>query len=500
MAKMPWEEDQSSTAAAKPATTPGKPWESGDEYTTPPAGNTAPTAGEYFDLPVLGRQPTLGTFLRQAPTEPGLSGHVARTGLGILQGFAGPFEWAAQQTGISRAVPESVRKTAKDVQQSTERGGAEGTIGEMVGGAFNPVSRAIRPIQGLNEIGGPTMRALSRIGQSTIAGAIGGATAQPGNTKEGGEVGGVLGAILGAPGAAAARLGYSNVQQLAGRMLDRAPFVRGMFDSLKSAGEAGFNRFWYGHALKPINGKVPPTAGFKGAEDVADQIGNALDRATMGMWLDARPGTPVLPALQRTVQVARTNITDEGAWNAYQATIARLVTTPLQNSGGRLGSADFQAITSNLATAVRAIKPTSEGARSLRSELDQFRMRLLDNASGGDPTAYRQARRAWSIFATGRDSVPVGSKDGIFSPDDLAKEIDKREPGRYGTGQATNQGIANAAQEALFAPTRAARGAAQGRPLTQPQDWAGRAAAAAAPLEPQQQLQPQTYPGVIPGL
>lgn len=497
MVKMPWEED--TPTSAQPATTAGKPWESGDEYTTPPKGSGAPQGGEYFDLPVLGRQPTLGTFLQQTPTQPGLAGHVARTGLGVLQGFAGPFEWAAQETELSRYAPKSVRDTAKQVQQTANQSGFEGLGGEMIGGIFNPVSRAIRPVQALNEIGGPTVRALTRIGQSALAGAIGGATAQPGNTKEGAEVGGILGTVMGAPGAIASRLGYSNLQQLANRTLDRVPFVRSMFDSLKSAGEAGFNRFWYGHALQPIGGKVPSTAGFRGTEEVADQIGNALDKATAGMWFNAPIGSTAFAALQNTARVARTNITDTGAWNAYQDTIKRLVTDRLQATGGRIGAADFQAMTSNLAAVIRDIKPTSEGARSLRAELDQFRMRMLDNASGGNPAAYRQARRAWSIYATGRDSVPVGSKDGIFSPDDLAKEIDKREPGRYGTGQATNQGIANAAQEALFAPTRAARGAAAGRPLTQPEDFAGRASAAAAPMEQPRQL-PETYRGITPGL
>lgn len=483
--------DEPKTSGLPPGFKVDQPQQTQQTTSSPPAG--------YFDMPLLGRQPTFSTFLQQAPTQPGLAGHVARSGLGVIQGFAGPLEWAAQQTGLNRVVPESVSRTAKEVLQSSQRGGLESLGGEMVGGVFNPISRAIRPIKVLNEIGGPALRSIMRFAQSVGAGALGGATAQPGNTKEGAEWGGILGGILGVPGAAAAKLGYGNVQQMADRMLDRIPFVKGMVDSLKSAGEAGFNRFWYGHALKPINGKTPAEAGFKGMEDVSNQIGAALDKATQGMWFDGSIGSTAFAALQRTTQVARNNITDSGAWDAYQDTIKRLVTDRLQQTGGRLGPADFQAITSNLATVVRDIKPTSEGARSLRAELDQFRMRMLDNASGGDPAAYKEARRAWAIYATGRDSVKLGSKDGIFSPEELAKEIDKRSggPNVYGIGQARDQGIANAAQQALFAPTRAARGAAAGRLLNQPQDWAGRVAAGGAPLE--QPRQP-SYQQVIPGL
>lgn len=446
------------------------PWDE-TKYTTPPVSD--PPKEEPEDQ-------SLGAFLRQVPEEKGVWGPIDRFGLGVIQSAVGPLEQGAKWTGLDKKLPSDMQQRLGELQKASQ--GPMGTAGEIAGVFTNPLYRVIRPIQALNEIGGPAVRAISRIAQSTIAGGIGGAISQPGDTKSQAGWGAAIGGALGLPGATAAALGFPNVQALAGRITNRIPFVRDALTALKAGGEAAFNRFWWGHALAPIRGRTPATGGFDGAADVERQIGTAIDRSTAGMTLDARPGTTAMAALNNTMRVARGNILDAGAWDRYNDIIRDVVVEPLGLYGGRLGPTQLRAAASNLQAAIREIRPDSEAQRTLRFELEQFRMRMLDNTLGGDRNAYRNARLAWSRFATGRDAIPLGSKDGIFSPDDLAAEIDKREPLRYGSGRARDQATVNAAQQATAMPTRAARQAAAGQPPGDPANLAARGGAAAAPV------------------
>lgn len=378
-------------------------------------------------------------------------------------------EYGAKPLGwdLTNLVPSAMQRGWDVLSQRAQKGGGT-KIGEGVGSTLPFVFGGAGPTvaRGIGR-GAATLWDIFRTG--TLPAALQPTTGKidPKEKAEQAGIGTLFGMAGSLPGAAARALGYRDVPALFRAMESRSPeFVQKTFDAFRQLSMPTFNRAWYDHVLEPLGLKRPEEVGHAGLAALDDMIGKELDSATKTMWLDARPGTPVIPALNTTMGIARRNILDEGAWKAYQSTIRDLVVGPLQRSGGRLGSGDLQAVTSNLQAAIRGIRPTSEAQRTLRFELEQFRMRLLDNASGGDPARYRAARNAWSRFVIGREATPPTQQ--MFTPAGVLTQMDRRNPYQVPLGRAPGQDVAQAGHEALLLPGRAAQRAQQGLPPRQP--------------------------------
>lgn len=460
--RAPWDQEY---APAKPVVPAGQQSTQAD----PPA-----QGDDGFDVPILGHQPSFTSFLRNAPTEAGLSGDVSRLSLGALQGILGPFEWAEKKLGI-RDPPQAelVRKAAQT---------PEGELGQVGGALFNPVNRLVgaiaKPIEWAGDAAGElpaigrAIRTASRVVRGAVSGGLGAATAQPDQRGKDITAGTVVGGLMGVPGAAASHLGFENVQQLASR-LGRLPVVDKIIDALRSTGEGRFNTTWLNHALEPISGGSVTTAGFDAIHEVGRRIGGVIERATAGMSLPSSPA--VLGAIQRSVSQAANSVLDSNARAAFSRTIDETVLAPLQRIGSLAGD-EFTSVVSNLGARIREIPGRTDAQRELRSALEDFRMTLINNAQGGNQRLWRLARQAWSRFAPARDAAR-GTKDGVFSPDGLADKLEGRTPAST-TVRPPDLRIANQAQQAMVSPARAATQAIRGQPLTQPQDWASRVAAA----------------------
>lgn len=416
------------------------------------------------DAPDLG---PLGPYL----DDPTLAGTVVRAGAGFMQGVVDPLEAAAQPFGLERALPQRVQDRLGLMRQISQ--GGAGRAGRLAGTVLNPGNWLVPEIRG--------MGALGTLAQSVGRGALG-ALSEPAEQAPGeslgaaklrqAEGGGAIGGLLGIPGSAARAMGFSSAQVL-GKWL---PFI----DRLKRLSLPSFNRTWLSHALEPI-GETEAGSGFAAMDDAASKIGGALDRATAGMSLRMSPET--FRGLSGAVEAARRNMNDQ-TYQRYRAEIQRLLVGRLRG-GSSLTPSELQSVTSDLAASIRAIRPSSDENRTLRAELEEFRTALFDHATGTaeQKQAYARARDAWRRYAVLRDAVPLGSPDGLSTWDDVAREINRRET-RYARGTATDQAMANQAQQSLLRAGAAARQASGGLPLSEPQLFAqpgGALAAGAAP-------------------
>lgn len=429
---------------------------------------------------------------------PGWGGTARKFQAGLAQGFAlDPIEKAGELTGIGQNPP----KWLEDRLEATRKAAGTttpGEIGRVAGSVFNPLWRFLPAIKA-TEYAGPAARALAKLATSVYQGAVG-AAAQPTGAKTPAEAvrqtipqletGGAIGGAVGAPGTIASTLGYESLQQPIREVLRDLPLEFRRIERLRNLSRPAFTRWWHEQSVAPIGGKVPGVASKATMDKVGLQIGGALDNATRNMTFDAT-NPAVRQALTNTRINSMLNLATSGdAAAAYKDTLDRLVINPLVVNGGKLDSKGLQTITSNLDAHIRAINPgTSPDQALLKRELENFRMSILDNATGtpAEKQAYARARQAWRIHATGRDSQPLGEPHGHIDPDQVARELDRRDPLRYPYGGGPRgapdriQSGVNAAQQALGNMRGAARRGAAGKPLTQPEDYAAPTARAVAP-------------------
>lgn len=429
---------------------------------------------------------------------PGWRGTIPKFAAGIAQGAAlDPIEKVGELTGIGQNPPDWLEQRLAAMRKAAGTT-TPGEFGRVMGTFANPLWRFLPKIP-VTEFAGPTARALAKLGTSIYQGAVGGA-AQPTGAKTPAEAakqtvpqlvaGGAIGGALGAPGAVAARAGYESLQQPIREVLRDLPLEFRRIERLRNLSRPAFTRWWHQQSVAPIGGKVPGVASKATMEKVSLQIGGALDNATRNMTFDATDPA-VRQALTNTRINSMLNLATSGdAGSAYKSTLDRLVINPLLASGGKLDSKGLQTITSNLDAHIRAINPgANPDAALLKRELDNFRISMLDNATGtpAEKQAYARARNAWRIHATGRDSQPLGEPHGHLDPDAIARELDRRDPLRYPYGGGPRgapdrlQSGVNAAQQALGNMRGAAKRGAQGLPLRQPEDYAAPVARAAAP-------------------
>lgn len=429
---------------------------------------------------------------------PGWRGTIPKFAAGVAQGAAlDPIEKLGELTGIGQNVPDWLEKRLQGLRTAAGTT-TPGEVGRVMGTFANPLWRFLPKIP-VTEFAGPTARALAKLGTSIYQGAVGGA-AQPTGAKTPAEAakqtvpqlaaGGAIGGALGAPGAAAAQAGYESLQQPIREVLRDLPLEFRRIERLRNLSRPAFTRWWHEQSVAPIGGKVPGVASKATMDNISMQIGGALDAATRNMTFDAT-NPAVRQALTNTRVNSMLNLATSGdAAAAYKDTLDRLVINPLVVNGGKLDSKGLQTITSNLDAHIRAINPgTSPDQALLKRELENFRMSILDNASGtpAEKQAYTRARQAWRIHATGRDSQPLGEPHGHIDPDQVARELDRRDPLRYPYGGGPRgapdriQAGVNAAQQALGNMRGAARRGAAGKPLRQPEDYAAPTAHAVAP-------------------
>ena len=430
--------------------------------------------------------------------DPGWGGTARKFQAGLAQGFIlDPIEKLGELTGIGQNPPKWLEDRLQATREAAGRT-TPGEVGRVAGAIANPLWRFLPKIP-VTEFAGPTARALAKLGTSIYQGAVGGA-AQPTGAKTPAEAakqtvpqlvaGGAIGGALGAPGAVAARAGYESLQQPIREVLRDLPLEFRRIERLRNLSRPAFTRWWHEQSVAPIGGKVPGVASKATMDNISMQIGGALDNATRNMTFDATDPA-VRQALTNTRINSMLNLATSGdAGSAYKSTLDRLVINPLLASGGKLDSKGLQTITSNLDAHIRAINPgANPDAALLKRELDNFRISMLDNATGtpAEKKAYTRARNAWRIHATGRDSQPLGEPHGHLDPDAIARELDRRDPLRYPYGGGPRgqpdrlQAGVNAAQQALGNMRGAAKRGAQGLPLRQPEDYAAPVARAAAP-------------------
>lgn len=504
-------DDQPPWATRKYSTPP--PSTPGQDATAAPSRGDIPGTSKYDQPPPSPPPPPPPSdpFIRDL-TDPGWQGSLARGAAGVTQGFIlDPAEKLGELTGIGQNPP----KWLEDRLQATREAAGQTTPGEIgrVGGAVaNPLWRFLPAIKA-TEYAGPTARALTKLATSIYQGAVGGA-AEPTGAKTPAEAvkqtvpqllqGGAIGGALGAPGAAAARLGYENVQQPVREILRDMPLEFRRLERLRNLSKPAFTRWWHEQSLEPIGGKVPGGSGKEVMDKVGMQIGGALDNATALMSFDMNKPA-VRGALAKVRGDSAINLASSGnALNEYNRVINDLVTGPLVINGGRLNPARLRQITSNLDAHIRAIDPGANPDQALlKRELENYRMAMFDNADGtpAQKAAYAKARQAWRIHATGRDSQPLGEPHGHLDPDAIAREMDRRNPLRYPYGGGPRgrpdslQRAVNQAQQALGNMPGAARRGKAGRPLTQPEDFARPAGAAGAVVAPTQEQrdQPLSY-------
>lgn len=428
---------------------------------------------------------------------PGWRGTVPKFAAGVAQGALDPIEKLGELTGIGQNPPDWLEQRLAAMRKAAGTT-TPGEFGRVMGTFANPLWRFLPKIP-VTEFAGPTARALAKLGTSIYQGAVGGA-AQPTGAKTPTEAvkqtipqletGGAVGAALGAPGAVASKLGYESLQQPIREVLRDLPLEFRRIERLRNLSRPAFTRWWHEQSVAPIGGKVPGVASKETMDKVGLQIGGALDNATRNMTFDAT-NPAVRQALTNTRINSMLNLATSGdATAAYKDTLDRLVINPLVVNGGKLNSKGLQTITSNLDAHIRAINPgTSPDQALLKRELENFRMSIFDNATGtpAEKQAYARARQAWRIHATGRDSQPLGEPHGHIDPDQVARELDRRDPLRYPYGGGPRgqpdrlQAGVNAAQQALGNMRGAAKRGAAGKPLRQPEDYAAPTAHAVAP-------------------
>lgn len=421
--------------------------------------------------------------------DPSWYGTIPRFAAGVAQGGGlDPVEKVGELTGIGQNPPKWLEDRLAAVREAAGKT-TPGEFGRVAGAFANPLWRLL-PAVPMAKYAPPVMHALAKLATSAYQGALGGA-AQPTGAKTPSEAlkqtatpareGGELGAVLGLPGALIAKFGYENLQQPIREVIRDLPLEFRRIGQLRNLTVPTFTRWWHEQSVAPINGKVPGKLNKATFDDIGKQIGTALDKSTANMTFDATNPT-VRQALNKTRADSAVNLaTSGGALRAYNSVVNRLWNSPLAVSGNKLTSQQLQQISSNLEAHIRLIDPSvSPDNALLKRELENFRMSVLDNATGtaAEKAAYAQARQAWRIHATGRDSQPLGEPHGHINPDLLAKELNRRDPlrfpyggGRRGFPDPLQSGVQHA-QQALFNMSGAARRGQRGVPLAQPEDYA----------------------------
>lgn len=368
--------------------------------------------------------------------------------------------------------------------EAIARGTLAGRTGRTIGQVVNPSWLALGPLDVLGMAGkyaGPVERFARPLAAKTAQGTIAGAV-MPGKDRAGqAETGAIVGAILGLPGATVRGLSFNSVQDAIRSLEEKSPrLVKSLMDTVRELNMPSFNQALYEYMVAPIKGKVPGGTGPAAMRDIETQIGNEIDRSTAAMSFvgaPTRPGVaphPAMVALDNRQLAGVTRLRTEGvAGTEYEDTINKIFRQPLANAGYRLNGAQLRAVTSDLQTAIRAIRgrKPSIANRALADELETFRMEIFQQAVGtpGAKAAWANAREAWRRFAVGRGGTPIENNPfGRFSPETVKREIGERD--RYGviSGRARDQDIIDAANQALALPGRAARDVIRGRqPLSQ---------------------------------
>lgn len=429
--------------------------------------------------------------------DPGWSGTLPRIAAGVTQGFVlDPWEKGAELTGTSLPFDPARLKATREAAGST----TPGQLGRFAGMMANPLWRLL-PAVPVTRYAGAEARALAKLLTSAYQGALGGASQPTGattpaqalkDTRGQAESGGVIGTLLGAPGALATRMGFEHLQQPIREFVRDLPLEFRRLANLRNLSKPAFTNWWHEQSVAPIGGKVPGVASKATMDKVGAQIGEAIDRASRNMTFD-----PTNPAVRTALGTARSNASinlasSGNALGAYNSIIDRLVSNPLRVVQKPLSAQELQTITSNLDAHIRLIDPSrSPDNALLKSELENYRDTMLDNASFPTPAQkkeFDQARNAWRIHAIGRDSQGTGEPHGHIDPDLVAKELDRRNPLRFPYGGGPRgmpdplQSGVEAAQKALGNMAAAARRGKSGRPLRELGNYAFPAGVEAAPL------------------
>lgn len=401
---------------------------------------------------------------------------------GLAQGEADPLAGTSSLFG-----GPDIKLDPGGQAEAIAKGTLAGRTGRAIGQVVNPSWLALGPLDALGVAGkyaGPVERfarpLASKTAQGTIAGAV-----MPGKDRTGqAETGGIIGALLGLPGATVRGLGFNSIQDAVRSLEEKSPrLVKSIMDTVREVNIPSFNRAMGEHIVAPINGKVPSGTGTAALADMEKQIGAKINDVTSRMSFAGAPkplpgsGMPVHPAMAAldAVQLKGVNrLRTEGVGGSeYEDTIQEIFRQPLANAGYRFNSAQLRAVTSDLETAARDIRarPYSVANRAVASELENFRMELINQAIGspGDKALWANAREAWRRFAVVRDATPVKDNPaGRVWPENLKTETAEREPYKIKTGKARDQEIIDAANQALLLPGRAARNVIRGRqPLSQ---------------------------------
>lgn len=488
------------------------PWAT-KKYSTPPSGGDPAGTAPRSDGPDVTKYttappspppppPPSDPFIRDLQ-DPGFSGSLARGAAGVTQGFIlDPAEKIGELTGIGQNPP----KWLEDRLEATRRAAGEtpmGEAGRITGTVANPLWRLLPEIKA-GEYSGQFTTALAKLLSNIYQGTVGGA-AQPTGAKtpseavkrtfespNGGffgpaEIGAITGGVLGLPGTIARGFGFENLQQPVHSLISALPFEFRRVLHLRDLSLPSFTRWWHQQSLEPIGGKLPQGATKETMDKVGEQIGKALDQSTALMSLDTRNPT-VSRALAKVRGDSMYNLGSSGTGSAlqsYNQIINDVVTVPLVTNAGRLNPATLRSITSNLEARIRSINPgKSSDLALLKRELENYRLAMFDNATGGNKAAYRNAREAWRRHAIGRDSQPLGEESGHLDPDQVAKELDRRNPTSYPYGGPRGkpeplQRAVNQAQKALLNTSGAARRGKAGRPLREQPMPSGAAGAVA---------------------
>jgi len=484
--KPPWQQDYAApgvvpqTAPAAPATNPQvPPWQ------------------QNYNAPAVAVTPSAASPGQPASTDPFIQdlqqNWPAQLAAGVTQGFLlDPIEKAGELTGIGQNPPKWLEDRLQATREAAGSGYA-GVGGHIAGQVANPLYWLLPELKA-PEVLGKAGQAAAKLLTGGYRGAVGGAT-QPTGAKTPGdaakatipqaETGALVGGLLAAPGALARSMGFKNVQQPLRTIVRSLPLEFRRLEHLRDLGIPNFTTWWHGHSLEPIGGRAPVEASKEAMDRVGGQIGAAIDKATRNMTFDVTDPT-VSRNLATTLGTSRLNLaTSGGALNEYNRIVNDLVTQPLSYTGGRLNSDELQQITSNLDAHIRQIQPSTPDNALLKRELENYRMTILDNASGtrSEKAAYAKAREAWRRHATGRDSQPLGESSGFIDPDHVARELSRRDPLRYPYGggprgrQDATQRAVNQAQQAIIRMSSAAQRGKRGLPLRQPEDLAAPAGA-----------------------
>jgi hypothetical protein len=436
-----------------------------------------------------------GADIKEIEDEPGIGGALTRGAVGFGQGFALDIPeaaggWLGRLVGAGDPqtyLPEQTQQALQGIRDISNKS-TSGTVGRVAGQLANPLTRAIPEIQALaraTRYAPQAVRAGERLAQNIGRGIVGSQMVPTDDPtvkfKEWlheqlvkGGVGGAIGGILGLPGTLARAWSLPSSRPVTNALVTEAPGgIGNWIAQMRNApGNAGFDTVWMRYSLEPLGAQAartaPREAGFDSMREVSQTIGNAINQATARMQWQSTP-TSVQNLMQRAAQ-ARTNLRNPDVIRDFDDIIQHNWNNAFAGGPGyvplqHLSSAELQNATNNLQAAIDRIDPnTSAENRGLIRELENFKMAIYDNAtmSPQERLAYRNARDAWSRFATLRDAATPGSPTGIVGPDAVARELQRREPFRYPEGQARAQAIANEAQQTLLRQKTAATRAAQG--------------------------------------